>query len=149
MATYSEKLKDPRWQKKRLEIFNRDEFKCVLCGDDKSSLHIHHTYYKNGVDIWDYPDDSLLTYCEFCHKIVEYLKKENSVLIPIKFKKFRVGSEKVTILCIVKNIDTDKHELVIVSLQDFKIIDGLYFSYNLLTDITFLLSNFNSETDGK
>ena len=23
MATYSEKLKDPRWQKKRLGIFNR------------------------------------------------------------------------------------------------------------------------------
>jgi hypothetical protein len=27
--TYSEKLRDPRWQKKRLQIFERDEFMCV------------------------------------------------------------------------------------------------------------------------
>jgi len=26
--TYSEKLKDPRWQKKRLEILSRDNFTC-------------------------------------------------------------------------------------------------------------------------
>ena len=30
---YSEKLKDPRWQKKRLEILERDNFRCQYCGD--------------------------------------------------------------------------------------------------------------------
>ena len=43
--SYYEKLLDPRWQKKRLEILNRDEFKCRSCGDDKSTLHVHHGYY--------------------------------------------------------------------------------------------------------
>jgi len=27
MSAYSEKLKDPRWQKKRLEVFQRDGFR--------------------------------------------------------------------------------------------------------------------------
>lgn len=42
---YSEKLKDPRWQKKRLEILNRDEFACRFCGDNKSTLNVHHISY--------------------------------------------------------------------------------------------------------
>ncbi len=29
--TYAEQLKDPRWQKRRLEILQRDEWRC-LCG---------------------------------------------------------------------------------------------------------------------
>ena len=30
--TYTEKLKDPRWQKKRLEILERDNWECQDCG---------------------------------------------------------------------------------------------------------------------
>lgn len=29
---YAKKLMDPRWQKKRLEIFKRDGWKCQNCG---------------------------------------------------------------------------------------------------------------------
>jgi len=32
-SDYSKKLKDPRWQKKRLKIFKSDKFKCKICGD--------------------------------------------------------------------------------------------------------------------
>ncbi len=39
---YSEKLKDPRWQKKRLEIFQRDEFHCQQCGDGENTLCVHY-----------------------------------------------------------------------------------------------------------
>ena len=46
---YTELLKDPRWQRKRLKIFERDEFKCRRCNDEFTNLHIHHLYYKNGV----------------------------------------------------------------------------------------------------
>ena len=65
--SYSELLKDPRWQKKRLEIFNRDNWKCKLCGDNKTTLQVHHKEYLNGNDPWDYPKDMLVTICEHCH----------------------------------------------------------------------------------
>lgn len=67
--TYSEKLKDPRWQKKRLEVMSRDEFKCRLCWDDKTTLHVHHTKY-NG-EPWEADSDCLVTLCEHCHFIIE------------------------------------------------------------------------------
>lgn len=66
--TYSEKLKDPRWQKKRLEILNRDEFSCQKCCDDQSTLHVHHRRYSNEYkEPWDYPNELLVTLCESCH----------------------------------------------------------------------------------
>ena len=65
--TYAEKLKDPRWQKKRLEIFQRDQFRCMECFSDEKSLQVHHKAYK-GKDPWDTPNDFLITYCEGCHK---------------------------------------------------------------------------------
>ena len=40
--TYSQKLRDPKWQKKRLEVLQRDEFCCQLCNDKETELHIHH-----------------------------------------------------------------------------------------------------------
>lgn len=70
--TYSEKLKDPRWQKKRLEIFQRDSFKCTLCGDDKTTLHVHHLDYDG--DPWDIDNQYLITHCQHCHIIVELVK---------------------------------------------------------------------------
>lgn len=66
-TTYSELLKDPRWQRKRLTIFNRDNWQCVRCGNDKLQLHVHHTYYANGKKPWEYPDEDLETLCCVCH----------------------------------------------------------------------------------
>jgi hypothetical protein len=68
MSVYSEKFKDPMWQKKRLEIMSRDEFKCVICGDDKKTLNVHHCYYIFGLNPWEYSNDVLITLCEDCHK---------------------------------------------------------------------------------
>lgn len=65
---YTELLKNPQWQKKRLKILERDGFKCAKCGCDDKSLHIHHLYYKKGIMPWEYPDDALVTLCERCHK---------------------------------------------------------------------------------
>lgn len=67
-TTYSEKLKDPRWQKKRLEILQRDNFICCSCGDDGSTLHVHHIWYEKNKDPWEYENDYLLTLCESCHE---------------------------------------------------------------------------------
>ena len=65
--SYIEKLKDPRWQKKRLEIMERDEFKCQKCHNPENTLHIHHFAYIKDKDPWDYPSDYLITLCEDCH----------------------------------------------------------------------------------
>ena len=65
--SYSEKLKDPRWQKRRLEIFNRDNWTCVSCNRKDLSLHVHHIKYIPGLEPWDYCPSHLVTYCEFCH----------------------------------------------------------------------------------
>lgn len=67
MTSYAEKLKDPRWQRKRLEILNRDEFTCLSCGDKQRTLHVHHGCYLRGRDPWDYPSELLFTLCESCH----------------------------------------------------------------------------------
>lgn len=70
--TYKEQLLDPRWQKKRLEIFNRDKFTCQFCSDTDSTLHIHHTYYDKTYKTlaWEYPNHSLKTLCSDCHKAI-------------------------------------------------------------------------------
>lgn len=65
--SYSEKLQDPRWQKKRLEILSRDKFKCTICGDGKQTLHIHHKIYNGNTSPWNYKKSDLATLCKTCH----------------------------------------------------------------------------------
>jgi hypothetical protein len=67
-SEYIEKLRDPRWQKKRLEIMQRDGFKCRECSATDKTLNVHHCFYKYGNDPWDYPEGSLVTLCEDCHE---------------------------------------------------------------------------------
>ena len=73
---YAEKLKDPRWQKKRLKILERDEFTCTQCGDKKRTLHVHHLFYLKDQNPWEYDDKSLLTICDRCHDDEHNEKKE-------------------------------------------------------------------------
>jgi hypothetical protein len=64
---YLEKLKDPRWQKKRLRVLERDDWACRRCADTTQTLHVHHRVYVAGADPWDYSDAHLVTLCETCH----------------------------------------------------------------------------------
>lgn len=68
MSDYKKKFLDPRWQKKRLSILQRDEFSCCRCGDTEQTLHVHHKYYTYGVEPWDYEDELLETLCVICHE---------------------------------------------------------------------------------
>jgi hypothetical protein len=65
--TYADKLRDPKWQKKRLQILERDDWKCCACHDSKTTLQVHHLFYARK-DPWDYPDKAYQTLCEPCHK---------------------------------------------------------------------------------
>lgn len=63
---YSEKLKDPRWQRKRLEVMQRDNFTCLACADNARPLNVHHKKYSGNP--WEAPMDMLETLCETCHE---------------------------------------------------------------------------------
>lgn len=67
-SDYMRKLRDPRWQKKRLEIMQRDDFTCRMCFETEKTLHVHHTFYTPGREPWEYPDCGLVTLCENCHQ---------------------------------------------------------------------------------
>ena len=80
---YAELLKDPRWQKRRLEIMERDEWTCQKCRDTEATLTVHHKSYRfegdGFADVWDYKDNDLITLCDTCHGVEEtvllFLKK--------------------------------------------------------------------------
>jgi hypothetical protein len=65
--TYYEKLKDPRWQKLRLEVFERNKWTCFDCGAKDRQLHAHHAYYEKGLEPWDYDANMIMCLCDKCH----------------------------------------------------------------------------------
>lgn len=66
-SSYAAKLKDPRWQRKRLEILQRSDWSCESCGDRTSTLHVHHKQYIKGREPWEYEASGLEALCEKCH----------------------------------------------------------------------------------
>ncbi len=65
---YFRLLRDPRWQKRRLEIFQRDGWQCQACDnglEDGVEFHVHHLRYE-GLP-WEAPDEALSTRCAGCH----------------------------------------------------------------------------------
>lgn len=84
---YSEKLKDPRWQRKRLEVLERDQFTCSCCGDTEMELQVHHLSYKPKTEPWEYELENFQTLCKYCHLIAESLRPDGSKPIRILGKK--------------------------------------------------------------
>ena len=66
--SYSNDLTSPLWQKKRLEIMQRDAWRCQLCGTDKNSLTVHHLYYIKNKKPHEYDNEALITLCKDCHE---------------------------------------------------------------------------------
>jgi hypothetical protein len=66
--SYWELLRDPRWQRKRLEILNRADFTCEECGSTDKTLNVHHKRYRKGAMPWEYENDELRCLCEGCHR---------------------------------------------------------------------------------
>jgi hypothetical protein len=83
-SNYSEQVKSPLWQKKRLEVLNLRGFKCEICGNEKDQLHVHHRFYIKGRKIHEYDNDVLQVLCEKCHES-EHEKQKKTVKHDAKY----------------------------------------------------------------
>lgn len=81
-APYSELLRDPRWQKKRLKILEYADWRCQICGVSDRTLHCHHSYYRKGKLPWQYPDGSIIAVCDDCHENKIHRKKPREEFVP-------------------------------------------------------------------
>lgn len=69
----------------------RDKFTCKLCKDTETTLNVHHKYYEQGKEPWEYPLSALVTLCEHCH--------ENISVSPFKgcpFDEFKIYKSYTT-----------------------------------------------------
>jgi hypothetical protein len=92
--SYYEKLKDPRWQKKRLEVMEREGFACQQCHSIDKTLNVHHGFYASGYEPWEYPSKSLHCLCEECHEMRQ--SREHDVHLEISKLTF---SELDSLMC--------------------------------------------------
>lgn len=52
----------------RIEVFERDKYKCVMCGESKGKLDAHHITDRNLMPNGGYVKDNGITLCEEkCH----------------------------------------------------------------------------------
>jgi 5-methylcytosine-specific restriction endonuclease McrA len=83
--SYSQKLKDPRWQKKRLHILQRDQWTCTICKSTTKTLQVHHVVYRRR-EPWDYPDYCYQTLCADCHLLRQELTDKAVDILRLNFK---------------------------------------------------------------
>lgn len=93
MKTYSQKLKDPRWQKIRLQVFERDAWICQGCMSDSNTLHVHHKNYNPGREPWEYELDNFITLCDECHlsEAEQRKESENTLIAALRWTNFLSG----------------------------------------------------------
>lgn len=90
--SYSEKLRDPRWQKKRLEVLEAANWTCEECGCKTKELHVHHIWYQQGKAPWEYPVEALAVLCATCHIKVAEAQLRLSEMLGHRCKKVMGGN---------------------------------------------------------
>lgn len=120
--SYQDLLRHPKWQKKRLQILERDDFTCQYCGDKETELQIHHLkYYKNP---WDAKDEHLLTLCKDCHHLTTFNKGLNVIAV----SKQKFGPEEF--LLFVKHKPKEVVVIEIVSRSESGYMHVFTFKHN-------------------
>lgn len=103
--TYIEQIKSPKWQKRRLEILERDHFACILCKDKDSELHVHHIVYDKNKMIWEYNGGLLVTLCSNCHENIHAMYRDINILIFFTYEKFGFDAAE-NLISFLKNINS-------------------------------------------
>jgi len=68
MMSYQAQLKQPEWQRRRMEMLERADCRCQHCDTRDESLEIHHHHYVPSRFAWEYTDDELMVLCKSCHQ---------------------------------------------------------------------------------
>lgn len=90
--SYKEQLTHPNWQRKRLEIFQRDNFACTICGNTEHQLQVHHLYYLPEMLIWQYDNECYKTVCPKCHKILNKELSKISGILAFKILTLKIDT---------------------------------------------------------
>lgn len=133
--TYSEKLKDPRWQKKRLLVLERDNWTCRHCGDKSTELQVHHLKY-NG-NPWDAKSEDLITVCKVCHAVEEFIKKGThpfDTKMIVKSLK-ALDSRVFEVAVLVQDRDKDLTGVVLFEFRDDQLFYGITMNFKNLYSI--------------
>ena len=130
MSKWSSAFRDPKWQKLRLQIMERDHFTCCGCGKhgDSSTLNAYHLVYEAGRAPWEYADDALATYCQQCYAdrcdIIKKAIFENSNTSTDTLCSALLLVETYPLLCvricdmIIDGIDIEDIEMILVSMSN-------------------------------
>jgi hypothetical protein len=61
----------------------RDGWTCKSCGASGKgvTLNVHHAYYESGRAPWEYPTETLVTWCEDCHGKIHEAQKRLSLIL--------------------------------------------------------------------
>jgi hypothetical protein len=84
VASWSEKLNDPRWTAKAQEVKARSGYQCSVCTKTEG-LEVHHGAYYQGLAPWEYPDESLWCLCGLHHEQAQ--RRLNELLYQISTVK--------------------------------------------------------------
>lgn len=105
---YIEQLKHPKWQRKRLEILERDDFTCQVCGDEETQLNVHHKSYSKTV--YEVDNSQLITLCKHCHSITHKIndissyKVEKSINETLKLTIYLLMGEDAFVSFLIDDI---------------------------------------------
>jgi hypothetical protein len=136
--TYSDKLKNPKWQKRRLEVLQRDNFSCKYCQDTLTELHVHHKEYKG--EPWDAPSELLETVCKHCHLVLEDIKRDIASKCDVVGVHKEDGAERVLIYAVIFFKEKNIYGMILYGYEDQKLCMEAFLSQRVITkmnDIVF------------
>lgn len=125
-TSYAEKLRDPRWQKKRLRVMERDGFACRDCSDTKSNLQVHHCFYEKG-EPWLTDDRFLMTLCGDCHEARQALEQDAKRALGMIFCNMANQPDDQSLLNFVTSLVKNTESKTVLVLNDEEIQGAIEF----------------------